>query len=477
MMTSDDALVRVDVAALGELRERRRRHAAGGLGEDAGRLGEQADAGADLVVVDGVDAAAARARGVERVGAVGRGCRSPATWRSSSGVTGRQKSWPSANAVATGEQPVACAPFIVGSSPSMSPRSSHSWKPLAIFVNSEPEAIGATHAVRRAPAELLGDLVRERLGALGVVRAHVDVHERPVALARQLGAEAVDVVVVAPDLHEVRPVDAGREDLLLLEIGRDEDVGLHAERGAVGGDAVGEVAGRGARERLEAELAGARGGDRHDAVLEGVRGVRRVVLHPHLAQAEALGEPVGADQRRAAGGQARARGQAGRRAGRRLRAGGSRRSARCSAARPGCGGAASVDVDGRRGARRRPPAARSTARRRTAPRARTPPRTHDTSTTSLPSETLRGYHVAEDCNGLGHICQELAPCPTREREPVAGVSQGQSLHPSGCVQLCGPQDTIPVAMNPDEPRSPDAEPATAKIAPGRTCSRRRGTAA
>jgi hypothetical protein len=86
------------------------------------------------------------------------------------------------------------------------------------------------------------------------------------------------------------PVDAGREDLLLLEVGRDEDVGLHAERGAVGGDRVGQVAGRGAREDLVAELAGARRGDRDDAVLERVRRVRGVVLDPHLAQAEALGE-------------------------------------------------------------------------------------------------------------------------------------------------------------------------------------------
>ena len=59
-------------------------------------------------------------------------------------MTGRQKSWPAANALATGEQPSAWAPFIVGTSPVMRPSSSHSEKPLAIFVYSEPEAIGAT---------------------------------------------------------------------------------------------------------------------------------------------------------------------------------------------------------------------------------------------------------------------------------------------------------------------------------------------
>ena len=47
-----DALVGADLAALRELRKARRRHAAGGLGEDARRLGQQADAAADLVVTD-----------------------------------------------------------------------------------------------------------------------------------------------------------------------------------------------------------------------------------------------------------------------------------------------------------------------------------------------------------------------------------------------------------------------------------------
>src|SRR4051812_37411019 len=61
-----------------------------------------------------------------------------------SGLTGRQTSVPAANAVATGEQPRAWAPFIVGASPSTRPSSRHSSKPLAILVYNEPEAIGAT---------------------------------------------------------------------------------------------------------------------------------------------------------------------------------------------------------------------------------------------------------------------------------------------------------------------------------------------
>ena len=58
--------------------------------------------------------------------------------------TGRQISWPAANAVATGEQPTAWAPLKTGSAPSSRPTSSHSSNPRAILVNSEPEATGQT---------------------------------------------------------------------------------------------------------------------------------------------------------------------------------------------------------------------------------------------------------------------------------------------------------------------------------------------
>src|SRR3546814_5349120 len=53
--------------------------------------------------------------------------------------------------------------------------------------------------VGRAPAERLGDLEGERLGALGVERAQVDVDEAPAGLVGDLEAEAVDVVVGALD--------------------------------------------------------------------------------------------------------------------------------------------------------------------------------------------------------------------------------------------------------------------------------------
>ena len=117
----------------------------------------------------------------------------------------------------------------------------------------------------------------------------------------ELGAEPVDVVVAAAHADQLRAVDAGREQLLLLEVGGDEDVRLEPSGRGMRRDRVGQVAGRGAGDRLEAELArlGQRDGDH--PVLERVGRVRGVVLDPDLAEPEPLGEPVGAQQRRQSG--------------------------------------------------------------------------------------------------------------------------------------------------------------------------------
>ena len=69
----------------------------------------------------------------------------------------------------------------------------------------------------------------------------------------------------------------------------------------VRGDRVGEVAGRRAGRDLEPELERLRQRHRRDAVLERVRRVHRVVLDPHLTEAELGGEAVGAHQRREPG--------------------------------------------------------------------------------------------------------------------------------------------------------------------------------
>ena len=111
-----------------------------------------------------------------------------------SGRTGRTGS-PSSNAVATGEQPSAWPPISRGAAPSTSPSSSSSRERL---VQLRVERAGGDRRddhVGRLPAELLGDLVRERLRALGVVAAQADVDEAPVELERELDRQPVAVVV------------------------------------------------------------------------------------------------------------------------------------------------------------------------------------------------------------------------------------------------------------------------------------------
>ena len=112
------------------------------------------------------------------------------------------------------------------------------------------------HLRRDPPAELLGDLVPEGLGALGVERPDVDVDERGVLELVGLGqlrAQPVDVVVGAVDRDHVAAVDGGRDDLAGLQVGRDEHDRRHAGPRGVRGDRVGQVAGGGAAIPGEAE--------------------------------------------------------------------------------------------------------------------------------------------------------------------------------------------------------------------------------
>ena len=127
-------------------------------------------------------------------------------------------------------------------------------KPWPTLEKRAPEAIGPDHRVGSLPAELLGDLVRERLRALGVVRAQADVDEAPVELEGQLDREPAAVVVGAVDGVDGRAVGRRRDELLRLEVGRAEDGRFEPFRGRAGGDGVREVSGRGAGDRVEAEL-------------------------------------------------------------------------------------------------------------------------------------------------------------------------------------------------------------------------------
>ena len=158
--------------------------------------------------------------------------------------------------------------------------------------------------VGEPPAERLGDLVGERLAALGVVRAEVDVDRAPAELVGDLEAQAVDVVVGAVDRDDRRAVGERMLDLRRLEVGRHEHVrgqarGRRGRRGRAR-----EVAGARAGERIEPEGERLRRRDRDRAVLEREGRVARVVLDQERVDAEGLAQAAGRDDRRAADGKA-----------------------------------------------------------------------------------------------------------------------------------------------------------------------------
>ena len=161
---------------------------------------------------------------------------------------------------------------------------------------------GRHDVVGIAPAKLLRDLEAHRLRALGVVAPKVDVGEAPAVLVRDLRAQPVHVVVVAFDGDDGRLVDRGAENLVRLEVVRDEDVARQAEPRRMRGDAAGQVAGGRAAEHREPELHRPRGRNGDDAVLVGERRmVDRVVLDEHFRDAKLAGQARRANERREAG--------------------------------------------------------------------------------------------------------------------------------------------------------------------------------
>ena len=150
--------------------------------------------------------------------------------------------------------------------------------------------------VGNAPAQLLRHLVAQGLAALGVVGAHIDVDESPRVVVAHLAAQAVHLIVGAVHRHHGGAVHGGADDLAPLQVGGDEDHGAQAGAGGVGGDAARQVAGRGAGDGLEPELAGLGGRHRHHPVLEGIGRVDAVVLDVEVVQAQLLAQVAGLEQ-------------------------------------------------------------------------------------------------------------------------------------------------------------------------------------
>ena len=222
---------------------------------------------------------------------------------------------------------MACAPYTFHGEASTSPSRRELAERLVHLGEQRARGHRDDDLLGQPPAELLGDLVAERLAALGVVRPDVDVHERPVLVLGDLAAQPVDVVVGALHRDERLVVHRRLHDLALLEVVRDEDDRTQAGGGGVRRDGVGEVAGAGAGDGRVAEGARRRQRHRHDAVLEGVRRVGAVVLDPQLPHAERGGEVLRLAQRRHAGAEADA--------GRLVLAGGQQAGVPPDALRPG----------------------------------------------------------------------------------------------------------------------------------------------
>src|SRR5680860_1177977 len=255
------ALPWFDAALHHQLAQRRDGDAGGGLAEDALRAGEQLDAVDHLGVGDVLHPPAGAAHRVDGVVAVRR-----VADRQRLGDRRRAHGLDEAGAVleARGDRRAAgrlCAGDAVGGVGDQL-QVGELGEGLVDLDQHGAGGHGGDDVVGQRPSELLGDLEAQRLGALGVVGAHVDVD------------------VVALDRDEVGRIDRGGKHLGLLQVGGDEHVGGHAGVRRMGGHGLGEVARRCARRRVEAQLTRGRQRHRHHPVLEGVGGVDRVVLDP-----------------------------------------------------------------------------------------------------------------------------------------------------------------------------------------------------
>ena len=107
------------------------------------------------------------------------------------------------------------------------------------------------------------------------------------------------MIVVAFDTNQRGAVDLGVENLGWLKVGRDKNESLQSETRGLCGDGVGQVAGRRAADRVEAE--GLRIGqcDGDDAILEAERRhADGIVLDVEILRANAGAKPRRLHQRR-----------------------------------------------------------------------------------------------------------------------------------------------------------------------------------
>ena len=151
-------------------------------------------------------------------------------------------------------------------------------------------AHGDCQIVGHLPVQLLGDLQRNGLLALGQVGVDRRVAVVPAVLVNSLGGHLKGLLIVTLDGDHIGAENHQLGDLALRRTVGDEDVGLQARRSGVAGQRGGGVAGGGAGNGLCTGLDGL--GNRHGTgtVLQRGGGVLTVVLDPQLLDAQHLGQ-------------------------------------------------------------------------------------------------------------------------------------------------------------------------------------------
>ena len=141
-------------------------------------------------------------------------------------------------------------------------------------------AHGDGQVVGHLPVQLLGDLQRHGLFALGEVGVDGGVAVVPAVLVNGGGGHLEGVLIVALDGDDVGAEDHQLRHLALGGALGNEDIGLDARGGGVAGQRAGGVAGRGAGDGLGAGLHGLGHGHGTGSVLQGCGGVLAIVLDP-----------------------------------------------------------------------------------------------------------------------------------------------------------------------------------------------------
>ncbi len=240
------------MAGLAQRERRSDGGAAGRFGEDAGRLREDPDASDELIVADGGGSAvgvAQHTRGRRAVSGIadGDGARD-----------GPGNLWHDSVAARVHElndRRASCGLGTIeaGDRACDEPCGKKLGESFIEFRHQRPAGHRCDDSRRRAPAELLRNLERDRLGSLAVVAPQIDVQDAPPVLVGNLCAEAIHVVIRPLDSHDSCAAHRCRHELADLEVVRHQHPRRYPGPGCMCGNGVGQIASRRAPHSGDAE--------------------------------------------------------------------------------------------------------------------------------------------------------------------------------------------------------------------------------